>query len=340
MPHPRHSLRLLLLTLVLHNVWSGQTRDRRVFSAGFDPSYSSDQANHALKDFQAKDCEDNLSVENASVRCGSSGCRVRCNPGYHTSRHQRVTMLRCDHNTGQMKLGSQAWDKSHPICFPDCGRGGCQNGGRCVGPGMCQCVPGYTGDKCEVRNITSCPAPNLTVTDAHIFWTETQLHVNCNPGFAFLIGGKNITVHCRDGAWDLPPLPVLHCIPECNPPCLNGGTCIQNGACKCPRGFWGPVCQLQRCLFPTRGLNHTSLSGTLSRVKIECHQGYEMRSGGHLEVILCQEGKWVIPKKGLFQDNDLNCYPVCEPACRQGGECTAPGHCSYPTHQKDCSCQD
>ena len=43
------------------------------------------------------------------------------------------------------------------ICLPllaICGQGqGCLNGGRCIEPGRCACLFGYTGDMCEAGNI-------------------------------------------------------------------------------------------------------------------------------------------------------------------------------------------
>ena len=34
------------------------------------------------------------------------------------------------------------------ICIAQCA-GGCQNGGTCISPGVCECAPGWTGTNCE-----------------------------------------------------------------------------------------------------------------------------------------------------------------------------------------------
>ena len=35
------------------------------------------------------------------------------------------------------------------ICIAEC-TGGCQNGGMCILPELCGCVPGWTGTNCEI----------------------------------------------------------------------------------------------------------------------------------------------------------------------------------------------
>lgn len=46
---------------------------------------------------------------------------------------------------------------------------------------------------------------------------------------------------------------VKRCAPlsdECETECENGGLCVRNHICWCPRGFYGPRCQLNKCSSP------------------------------------------------------------------------------------------
>ncbi|KAK8750214.1 hypothetical protein OTU49_015313, partial [Cherax quadricarinatus] len=60
-------------------------------------------------------------------------------------------MLLCDHDADQLTYLSQPWTPSLITCQPFCGKEGCHNGGQCVAPEQCQCVPGFSGDQCQHR---------------------------------------------------------------------------------------------------------------------------------------------------------------------------------------------
>ncbi|KAK4296365.1 hypothetical protein Pmani_031130 [Petrolisthes manimaculis] len=325
------SLLLLLLLFTLHPAWSTKERPVRQFNAGNDAAYSSSSSysqggSNFVPSINVKECPKDQHVDNARVRCSYTGCRVRCDRGYKLSNGRSSAVVRCDHHTGQLTLGGHPWSPVFTPCLPQCGSTGCLNGGECESPGTCRCAAGFTGDHCQNGRMqadqpsqqlsnAACPAPRFPMVHADVEWSEgdQQALVRCHPGYSFTIGGTTATISCRAGTWDLPPSPFqlggpLACHSECEPPCENGGSCLAGGVCDCATNFWGPQCQLERCDFPRTRLEHSSLGGTLFRLKVECHPGYKMRNGRVWQTMVCKNGEWTLPNLGPMKDNDLNCY--------------------------------
>ncbi|XP_069159251.1 von Willebrand factor D and EGF domain-containing protein [Procambarus clarkii] len=296
--------------------WAGLARERRVFSANSNPSYASSVVMDSSQVQKYKDCRREVNVANAQVRCALSGCRVRCNSGYKLPSGRGSATLVCDQASGQLSYDGQPWTPALLACLPYCGEDGCHNGGQCLAPGLCKCARGYTGDQCQTPEApTTCPQPDLQVQGGQVALRDTQMVITCDPGYSFPIGGRVALVDCLDGVWQLPGQGFeaqgpLVCSAECDPPCQNGGACIENGKCDCPPGYWGPLCQVQRCPMPTQGLSHSSVGGTFSRLKVECHKGYKMSSGKVSVTLVCRGGQWSLPGNTLLVDNDINCYPV------------------------------
>ncbi|XP_069998767.1 protein shifted [Penaeus vannamei] len=114
---------------------------------------------------------------------------------------------------------------------------------------------------------------------------------------------------------------------ECDPPCQNGGECIIDGVCDCPKHFFGLLCEFHSCDLPRKGLSNHDLAGDLSQLKIMCKKGYKIWSRISQLLIVCRNATWVIPRFGLMSENDVNCYPVCDPPCAEGSVCTEPDLC-------------
>ncbi|KAK7077243.1 hypothetical protein SK128_015399 [Halocaridina rubra] len=117
---------------------------------------------------------------------------------------------------------------------------------------------------------------------------SNSLPSDCPPGFA----GPN----CKDFG--------------CDPPCQNGGTCIFIDVCDCPVGYWGLLCEKHRCAVPAETPNHATYGGDndLTTLKVECQNGYTMKSGASSATFICSHQQWIIPNKGNMDDIDTNCY--------------------------------
>ena len=113
----------------------------------------------------------------------------------------------------------------------ECVSSPCQNGGSChnhVGGGFrCSCLPGFTGDICNVTG--------------HI---DTCSGMTCLHGGRCVNEGNQTMCVCREGYHG------RRCevrADRCqSSPCLNGATCIDNGKlvfCKCQIGFIGRYCE-------------------------------------------------------------------------------------------------
>lgn len=127
--------------------------------------------------------------------------RYQCRPGIQPIRNPPIiTCL----DTGQ-------WD-GQIACYLPC-RGGCQNGGSCLGYRGCKCPPGYGGKRCEKA---LCILPCL-----HRGHCISPYLCACPPEYT---GSR-----CQK--------------PVCNPPCQNNGICEKPNVCHCQHGFQGPRCE-------------------------------------------------------------------------------------------------
>lgn len=127
--------------------------------------------------------------------------RYQCRPGIQPIRNPPIiTCL----DTGQ-------WD-GEIACYLPC-RGGCQNGGSCLGYRGCKCPPGYGGKRCEKA---LCILPCL-----HRGHCISPYLCACPPEYT---GSR-----CQK--------------PVCNPPCQNNGICEKPNVCHCQHGFQGPRCE-------------------------------------------------------------------------------------------------
>ncbi|KAF2360209.1 EGF-like domain [Trinorchestia longiramus] len=104
--------------------------------------------------------------------------------------------------------------------------------------------------------------------------------------------------------------PASFIAPSCNPPCQNGGECVFENTCSCPRGYWGPTCSVNSCTYPRFSKDlHASLGGTLKRMKFECHPGHHTRQRKDRVVVLCVGGVWRLTSGRLLVEDDVLCLP-------------------------------
>lgn len=86
-----------------------------------------------------------------------------------------------------------------------------------------------------------------------IFFVIRACTITCLEGYQFPDSSSVTNVFCKNGTW-VPGKAewsvVPDCKPICDPPCLNGGNCIDKQKCQCPTDFRGPRCQYRKFRFP------------------------------------------------------------------------------------------
>ena len=116
------------------------------------------------------------------------------------------------------------------------------NQGTCVslpqfGSFNCQCLVGWTGPRCNIRNFCDSQCQN----GAACFTTPNGYICSCLAGFT----GVNCEISTSSSASN---------ITCANFPCLNGGTCLinvfNNPECICQRGYIGLNCEQDICRLP------------------------------------------------------------------------------------------
>ncbi|XP_050689962.1 von Willebrand factor D and EGF domain-containing protein-like [Eriocheir sinensis] len=310
------------------------TRVLRQFEGDSKPSYASrdSQPPPLPFSFDLTECKEQPEIPNAKVRCGYSGCRVRCDKDYKTQTGLSVINLSCDHSSGTLTVDGTPWRDLNVSCTAYCGVDGCLHGGTCTNPRTCSCLDGYQGDHCEIAPETpvgatpasgdpqtdpnSCPDPSFVLQNAEVKREGQNLLVRCQEGHVFKIGKTIAFVTCKEGVWDLPdgvlgPAGEVVCVEsQCDPPCQNGGKCLEEKVCDCPYKFWGGHCEHQRCGYPDpKTLGAASLGGVLSRMKIQCHPHHRMINGRRTQTILCRGGEWYASGRGYLRDTDVKCHP-------------------------------
>lgn len=129
--------------------------------------------------------------------------------------------------------------------------------------------------------------------------------MTCVPGFKFKSLATTMNLRCQNGKWisvtKSAPL-NSHCERElisfcylktlnwrlkisaqCNPKCLNGGTCVGTNLCQCTDKFRGPQCQhaVDKCSPKKVGFNgsyNCSGSQTEMSCSFSCPQGIGFES--------------------------------------------------------------
>ena len=146
----------------------------------------------------------------------------------------------------------------------------CMNDGTCKNidnVGVCQCVAGYTGSRCE-QQIDPCDSGpclnhgNCTATDPFhfvckcpMFFTGSLCENYTNPctsntcsnnGTCVPLSEETFSCTCAVGySGQDCSTPINPCLSQ---PCLNGGSCVDedpfNFTCDCPPGYTGERCQI------------------------------------------------------------------------------------------------
>ncbi|XP_068629642.1 hemocytin [Battus philenor] len=121
----------------------------------------------------------------------------------------------------------------------------CKNNGICVDTNTCNCPANFYGKYCEFEKKPCLAFPPLPMNSVRKCSTEFCT-ITCMDGHKFIDGTTVANMRCVGGEWqptraDFSSIP--DCIPECDPPCLNGGVCLSLNTCQCSAEYRGPQCQ-------------------------------------------------------------------------------------------------
>lgn len=182
----------------------------------------------------------------------------------------------------------------------------CKNGSTCSNSGprgyTCTCLPGYTGEHCELE-LSKC-ASNPCRNGGSCKDQENNYHCLCPPGYY----GQ----HCEHS--------TLTCADS---PCFNGGSCRERNqgasyACECPPNFTGSNCEkkVDRCTSNPCANGGQCLNRGPSRT-CRCRPGF---TGTHCELHISDCARSPCAHGGTC--HDLENGPVCTcPAGFSGRRC-------------------
>ena len=113
----------------------------------------------------------------------------------------------------------------------------CLNGGTCSQPNVCECAPGWTGDRCgtgmvKLPLLYRCLSVFSALSLVTIYTNGNLVTTSYTP--SQLLG---YLYHAS----------TFHTAAICSPFCQNGGTCSQPNVCQCLPGWTGSRCKTGIC---------------------------------------------------------------------------------------------
>ncbi|XP_065200216.1 hemocytin isoform X2 [Planococcus citri] len=192
-------------------------------------------------------------INSASVCSNAELCQVTCKEGFATENGDESLAYACKNNLwAGVKSGKPVIEKCKAKCEP-----ACQNDGKCVMPNTCQCTLNHYGPLCEFEKLPCAELPKTPLFSFRKCLADTCT-ISCMPGKQFPDGTTSVDANCENGKW-IPSRKewtiVPDCIPICNPPCKNGGKCIDTDTCFCPKDFRGEICQYPTSICDPSKLN-------------------------------------------------------------------------------------
>ncbi|ROT71044.1 putative fibrillin-1 [Penaeus vannamei] len=184
----------------------------------------------------------------AVIEEDASGTYVVCSKGFLINNDTSIVDLKCQGGEWQADIGARTVPVRSVVCAPascdgNC-TGSCLHGGF-LHKGKCSCPAGYSGDLCEMKD---CERRSLDARGP----VRTRFNKNlegvayCLPGNRYPSGKTSVGFVCLDGVWrfleDYIGHSFVECLPECQDPCRNTGTCVAPDTCRCHHGFSGSAC--------------------------------------------------------------------------------------------------
>ncbi|XP_068215535.1 LOW QUALITY PROTEIN: uncharacterized protein [Palaemon carinicauda] len=192
--------------------------------------------------------------------------------------------------------------------------------------------------------ISTCGSLSVDIYNAMLRFSDTSQTASCRKGYTFVGGEASLTINCTNGEWVLPEpyqnMTEVTCEAVCDPPCNNSGKCIEPGVCRCPESHAGDRCQFLKCLSPPPHVKYAELEYKGLTSIARCLPGYILPGGNDTLNIECLDGKWVPAFCEEELDHRLECLPVCEEECLNGGHCAAPNTCACPMPYDGPMCQE
>ncbi|CAG0879041.1 unnamed protein product [Darwinula stevensoni] len=134
--------------------------------------------------------------------------------------------------------------RKHPVCEPPCA-----NKGICVRPDECDCPDNFSGPRCGQQILPGlCERDPPSPENSKVYCSQRDCQVRCDDGYGVPpTGQQRLKLKCERGQWvpnDAPNfITIPDCVPVCFPACKNGGACLEENRCECPKDFRGDRCQ-------------------------------------------------------------------------------------------------
>ncbi|XP_075237780.1 hemolectin [Lycorma delicatula] len=172
--------------------------------------------------------------------------------------------------------------------------------------------------------------------------TYSGCQATCRYGHQFPGGDTHLFFYCHEGKWRVRGATVdkiPQCYPTCVPACQNGGMCVEPNVCDCSGNYFGAYCQYEKktCVgFPYLP-NNANRSCNSETCTIICLEGHKFPDGSAIANVFCKDGEWTPGRRDWKSIPD--CKALCDPPCRNGGNCLTHNVCQCPQQFRGDQCQ-
>lgn len=174
------------------------------------------------------------------------------------------------------------------ICKPSC-----ENGGKCIEPNVCSCLPNFGGDYCQLGKCDTVPFIDHSVPDCNSFYCK----ITCEANYVFPDGSSTIELACKNGKFQpvVPNKPLPTACYRCK---IRG---FRKKKTKIKNRFFTvdcyPGCQniSKSCNAPPVAQNAVENCDSFQCL-ITCNKGFLFQDGSSEMLLVCQDGQWMSSK--------------------------------------------